>query len=456
MFNHLSVVWDKVRTGLWPVPISMILLAGPLYAAASWADGMVSDAEGLRTWWLHSGSGDDARNLLSTLVAAIITMSTLVFSITIVTLSLAANQFGSRLIRTYMTDMRTKLALGVFTMTIVYCLLALRSVEKDMPPGVVPHVVVTLGLVLGVCCVLTLLFFLHVVARSIMADEVIRRVADELEASVEQLPPLQQRRSEPDPAQVLPHDFDARLTILASKQEGYVQAVEHARLVELASKHDVVVRLEMRPGTFMCKDGWLAHVYPAEAVTPDFVEAFQEGFLIGTRRTPTQDLEFPIRHLVDIALRALSPGINDPNTAMVVIDYLRAALSRLMGKCLPPAIHLDKAGRARLIDKPNGYDDILAAALQQIRQSAAGHPDVIITLLRAIGRIGEHVRLPEQRDALLHQARMTADGGLRDLAEPSDRADVERNLAAVTRKLDQVLRRKPQVASPAPPASACI
>jgi len=440
MIKWLSVWWELLRTSLWPVPVGMLLLSVLLYDVAAWADGVVPDEWVLNTWWVRSGSGDDARNLLTTLVSAIITMSSVVFSITVVALSLAANQFGSRLVRIYMADIRTKLALGLFVMTVFYCLLALRMVEKDMPAAEIPHVTVTVGLALGLTCVLALLFFLHQVARSIVADEVIRRVASELEAHVAGLPPLaaHQRAEAGDGA--LPGDFDARSAILTSRKEGYVQAVGYDRLVALASRHGVVLRLDIRAGDFMCRDGWLGAAYPADAVTPEIAGAIQDTILIGARRTPTQDIEFSLRHLVDIALRALSPGINDANTALVVVERLRGALSHLMGKHIPGPVHRDGAGAVRVVGKANSHAGILDAALNQIRQAAADQPAVIIHLLGAISWMAEHVQLPEQRAALLHHARLIAAAGLRGLDEPRDRQNIEEALVAAEHKLEQVLR----------------
>lgn len=448
MLNRVAVWRERMRTGLWPVPLAMLLGGVALYNIALGVDGMIGNEQVLRAWWLHRGNGDDARNLMSTLVTAIITMSSVVFSITIVALSLAANQFGSRLVRTYVSDIRTKVALGVFTMTVVYCLLALGTLEKEMVAAQVPHIAVTLGLALGLGCILTLLLFLHRVARSIVADDVIRHVAGDLEKSIAGLPPLETRKPEGPSDEMLPKGFHDHAVMLRSSEEGYVQAVDYERLVALAEKHDVHFRLEFKPGAFMCKDGWLGALGPAEAVTPELAAAVQESILIGAERTPTQDLEFSIRHLVDIALRALSPGINDANTALVVIDRLRGALSRLMGKSLPPAVFRDGSGVIRVVGKRNGYGDVLDAALHQIRQAGAIHPAVMIGLLGAIGRIAEHVVLPEQRQALLHHTRMIAAAGTRDLQEPSDRADIEAAHSMTERKLTEVLHgRRPVVRS---------
>ncbi|HEV7368906.1 DUF2254 domain-containing protein [Arenibaculum sp.] len=436
MFDRAFNIWDKLRTSLWFVPLVMTVLAVVLREVAVAIDASLDDGWALQRWWLNSGSGDDARNLLSTLVAALITMASVMFSITMVVLSLASNQYGSRLVRTYMSDLRTQLALGTFAMTIVYCLLILRTVEQDIPPSEVPHVSVTASLVLALVCIVTLLLFLHVVARSTIAEQIIQRVTDELEDSIERmLPALDGRSCEPAPEDVLPCDMAECAATVRSREEGYVQAIEYEDLAELAARHDVVIRLDFRAGTFMCKEGWLAKVHPAHALCPAIEEAIRENILIGARRTPTQDIEFSIRHLVDVALRALSPGINDPNTAIAVIDRLRGALARLMGKRLPSTTYRDEEGTVRVVGDYTGFGGIFDAAFHQIRQAGAPYPAVVIHLLRAIGRLAEHVRVEEQRDALLRHAGMIAAAGLRGLEEPRDRADIEEVRAAVEDKL---------------------
>ncbi|WP_051328881.1 DUF2254 domain-containing protein [Geminicoccus roseus] len=435
MVERLAVVWERLRTDLWPIPLGMLLLTLLLYLATARIDAMIPDEVALRQWWLNSGSGDDARNLLSTLVTAIITMSSLVFSITVVALSVAASQFGSRLIRSYMTDPWTKLALGLFTMTVMYCVLALREVGADMAPEDVPHLVVTLGLVMGLGCVLALLFFLQTLARSLMAGEVIRRVARELEQGVGELPPLTEPSARVPAAGMLPVDFEARAVSLTSQEQGYIQAIQHERLVDLARDHGVLIRLADRAGTFVSKGERLADVCPAAAVGPGFAQALQDAIVIGSRRTANQDLAYSIRHLVDIALRALSPAMNDQNTAIVVIDHLRGALAHLLARQLPSGLHRDAAGDVRVVGRQVSHGEIFAAAFHQIRHAAAGYPAVIIALLHALGRLAEHVRLPEQGEALLHHARLAAAAGLRGLEEPSDRADIEAAFAAAERRL---------------------
>ena len=164
MLNRFLTLWDSVRTSLWLIP-SILIVAGVVLAAVMLqVDAGYGSEDRVRAWWINSGDGEDARNLLSTLLSAIITMASMAFSVTVVALTLAANSYGSRLIRIFRADLRTQAVLGTFAMTIVYCLIVLRSVHGKAPMAEVPHASVTVGSMLALICVLALLAFIQGVA----------------------------------------------------------------------------------------------------------------------------------------------------------------------------------------------------------------------------------------------------------------------------------------------------
>lgn len=436
MLSKLSALRESLRTSLWPAPVGLSIVAALLWWGAYSLDSILVPEDLPRHVLLTAGSGDDARNLLTALVSSLITLAGVMFSITMVVLSLAANQFGSRLVRTYTSDPRTQLSLGVFTMTVVYGLLALRTVQKDMPAAEVPQITVAVALLLALICLVVMLLFLSVVARLVVADNVIERVSAELESGIKGLPIANGAPSTVGQGEdKVPDELFRDFAIVRSTEEGYVQAVEYGDLAKSACEADVVIRLDYRAGAFMCRHGWLAQVSPPDRLTPELETLIQKHVLIGDQRTPTQDLEFPIRHMVDIALRALSPGINDPNTAMAVVDRLRGALSRLMGRQLPGITYKDEQGTIRIVAKRTGFDGIFDAAFNQIRQAGAAKPAMAIHLLGSIARLAEHIRTAEQRDSLMKHAEMTAAACLRAAEEEHDRADVRQALAAARHKI---------------------
>ena len=417
-----------MRTSLWLIPSFMLLIGAAVALAAlspaarSWIEG-----SGLGGW-LGSGSGEDARNLLSTLLSAVIAMASIAFSVTVVALSLAANTYGPRLIRIFRSDHRTQVVLGIFVMTIVYILIVLRNLRGEAAADQVPAAAVTLGALFALSCVLALLAFIQGVASLMAADEVVLRVRNELDAAIGELEPMG-RDAEEVQAQ-LPGDFEAGATRIALPREGYVQAVDYHRLCSWAKQNRAVVRLEFRPGDFVVEGDRKVAVYPAPA-DPARARIEIDRFIVsGERRTPTQDIEFAIRHLVEVAVRALSPGINDPFTAMAVIDRLRGAMVRLAARRLPRTAMTDEQGEVRILRDATTYTGALDAAFNQIRQAGSSKPSILIHLLKALGAIAQHAQTHEQRLGLRRHADLVRAAAQRDIPDAEDRDDVERAFRA--------------------------
>lgn len=232
--NRLLTIWDSVRTSLWLLPSVMVIAAVGLAVAMLKIDAGLGPEDRLHTWWINRGDGDDARNLLFNLLTSTITMASMVFSVTVVALTLAANSYGSRLIRIFRADLWTQFALGVFAMCIVYCLIVLREIKSDAANADVPHLSVTVGSALALVSFLTLLGFIQSVARSMVADEVVRRVRRDMDHAVTQFEELTGTDCDLLDGAGLPHDFDDRATRIDMSQEGYVQAIDYDGLLDWA------------------------------------------------------------------------------------------------------------------------------------------------------------------------------------------------------------------------------
>lgn len=418
LLNWLHASWDAVRTSLWLVPALMFVVGVGLALLML----SLGTAQPQDTQWHGGGDGEDARNLLSTLLSAVIGMASIVFSITIVSLSLAANSYGPRLIRTFRSSHSTQLVIGIFMMTIIYLLLVLRALRGEAKASEVPDAAVAFGSLLAVVSVLALLAFIHGVATIMVADEVVRRVRKELDGAIEKLTPLRESIKQTE----LPDDFEPRAAKIPLPREGYVQSIDYSEIVEWAERRNAIVRLDFRPGDFVVDGDRRVSVYP---VPEDLKQARSElGALIvsGEERTPTQDLEFATRQLVEVAVRALSPGINDPFTALSVVDRLRGAVVRLCARELPSKTLQGRSGKLRVSRDATSFRGALDGAFNQIRQEGAAKPAVLVHMLKAISAIGEHVRTDEQREALEHHAKLVHAAGEREVSEPADLNDVER------------------------------
>ena len=378
---------------------------------------------------------DTARATLSTMASAMIAVTGTVFSITIVTLSLTSQQFGPRLLRRFMYDLTTQATLGVFVSTGFYCLLLLRVIESSEDGLAAPHLSVFLAILLAILSMVMLIVFIHHVAMLIQAPNVVAAVGSDLDDAIIRLFP--ESAGEPTSARELQDktasdqekSLSEQFLRVPAKCEGYVQAVAANSLVNWASENNLVVRLCSRPGDFITINAQLAEVWPAKE-PPDeklgvdgISDVLNDFFIVGIRRTPRQDVECAVNELVEIAVRALSPGINDPFTAMNCIDRLGASLGRLAERQPPSPYRCDEEGRLRVIARPTRFSNVLGAAFNQIRQSSQDSVAVTIRILEALVSISQHVSREEDRAAIMHHAKMVVQNA-NTFSEESDRQEV--------------------------------
>ncbi len=415
--------WDNVRTSFWFLPALMGAGGAALTGISLLLEAATVDQLGAAPAFVYVGVADDARDVTATLLSSMMTMASLVFSITMVVLTLAAGQFGPRLIRSFMSSPATQLVLGTFVMTIVHCLLALSAIDWRQSEEPLPFFTVTFAILLSLISVGLLVLHLHVLARSIMSETVIARVRHELDETLDTLSEIEPEQ--PDPEAALPKDFYARAAFCGPPHTGYVRAIDFEGLVTVAKKADVLIGLTFRAGDFVIRDGGTIGIYPRERATKETGEAAGKAIVIGAHRTPVQDPDFSIRHLVEIAVRALSPGINDPYTAISVVNQLSASLARLFGRDLPDVVRRDGHGVVRVLCPRPTYGSLVAAAFDQIRQNGASKPAVIIHLIEAIERLVPHARNEEQRQVLIDQLEIILETARRGVPDASDRDDIE-------------------------------
>ena len=392
-------------------------------------------------WGLNfTGGAEGASSLLGAIAGSMITIAGVVFSMTLVALSLASSQLGPRLLRNFMRDTTTQMVLGTFVATFLYCLLVLRTIRRADEIAFVPHLSVTLGLLLAVVSVGVLIYFIHHVSVSIQANEIVARVGTELIEGIKRLFPESIGRgapripTEPPDAGFLDM-FDREARPIGSAGDGYLQFVDGDALIALAIQEDVVIRLERRPGHYVVATRPLALVWPGNKVTDKLIDRVNSAFALGNQRTSGQDIEFEVNQLVEIAIRALSPGVNDPFTAMVCVDHLGSALCRLAKLDMPSPYRHDTQGQIRVITPVFTFPDITDAAFNQIRQYGRSSTAVTIRLLETIAEVAGSVNRPEDRAALLRHAKIIARGARDGLLEDEDRQEVEEHFQSVNQLL---------------------
>lgn len=440
MKTQLLKYWDRLRSSFWFVPTAMACLAVALAFVAVDVDKAVT-ADWLQSLaWIYSGGAEGASLLLGTVAGSMIAIAGTVFSMTLVALSLASSQLGPRLLRNFMRDTTNQVVLGTFIATFLYCLLVLRTIRRADEAAFVPHLSVSIGLLLAIVSVGVLIFFIHHISISIQADQVVARVGRELEEGIDRLFPGPLGRPGSDASQTpdqveLPAAFAREARPVGSPEDGYLQLIDADALMALASEEDLQLRLERRPGHYLVKGQTMVMVWPAERVTQALVEQLNDAFVFGNQRTATQDVEFSLNQLVEIAVRALSPGINDPFTAIACVDRMGSALCRLARRDMPSPRRFDDRGRLRLVAPGSTFAGIVDSAFNQIRQSARSNPAVAIRMLDAITQIAGHLQHAQDAASLQRHADMIVRGTREAVPEADDRLAVEVRFTSATQAL---------------------
>jgi len=436
MKTKFSKLLDSLHSSFWFVPTLMVVLAIGLSFLTIQID-QSADTEIIgNLGWAYALGPNGSRAILSAIAGSMVSVATTAFSITIVALQLASSQFGPRLLRNFMQDTGNQIVLGTFISTFVYSLLVLRTINGVAKNEFVPHLAVTCGIGLAIASIGVLIYFIHHSASSIQVDNVISKVGRELDDVIDRLFPKQIGRGaskqRQEPSSEIPANFDRDACPIQASSSSYIQAIDADQLMQTAIKENLLLQLQHRPGDFVVKGSPIAIVYPAGAVNKKLAEQINSAFVVGSQRTDRQDIEFSINQLVEIASRALSPGINDPFTAVRCIDQLSAALCHLAQREIPSAYRYDDEDKLRVIAEPVSFVDVIDAAFNQIRQYGRTSVAVTMRLLEVIAVIAPFTHTKVDRAALLRHANMIDRGSHEGISEELDQKDVkERYLAAV-------------------------
>jgi uncharacterized membrane protein len=335
-----------------------------------------------------------AQVILGDIATSIMTVVSIVFAILLMTLTLASMQFSPRIIVSFSRDRTTQWTLGIFLGTFCYCMAALPA-ARTMPKPFAPVATVVGAMFLAIICVGWLLYFIHHISHAISVNYIIDRIAAETEVVIDQIMPSPRKSSQSDCAGVI-SSIKWEATIL-SDESGYIRFIDTNRLFELARTYRVKVHVLRRVGHFLPAGIPFVRVNRADRLTAEANSEFRGAFDIGPSRTLQQDMEFGVLQIVDIALRAISPAVNDPSTAINCIDHLSRIMIRFASRQEPLSIVYDLPGEVRVIVPWIGFDRLLESAFDQIRQYGTNDEAVCLRLLRALGDISITTQDLEQR-----------------------------------------------------------
>lgn len=400
---RLLDLWDRLRTSYWFVPAVMMLCAVGLALGLIRLDVFLISAGKDELPWFGAMEAEAARRILATTASTMVTVAGVVFSITVVVLQLTSSQFGPRLLRNFVADLTNQLILGTFVSAFVYCLLVLATI-RNAPAGFVPLVATAVGLLFGVAGIGVLVFFIHHIAQAIRVETVVSTVFTELLESVDRVFPERATANAAAEQAGQPLSMDGALPVPAGVS-GYVRSIDRRALVRIASARDLLIVLERRPGDPVIAGNALGYCRSGRPADAAATAAVAASIVVGPDRTPVQDIGYVLRQLAEIAVRALSPGINDPFTAADCIDAIAAGLHRAASRHRSPSHHFDEGGSLRLVLPP--FDLCVAAriAVDPIARAALENAGITAHLLRAIGLIGEGARHAADRQGLAHLAR---------------------------------------------------
>jgi uncharacterized membrane protein len=431
--KKLLFFWKELLTTFWFLPVLILGLAVLLAIGLISLDGyfMISQDSWLRFFLVNSP--DSARSILSAISGAMIGVAGTVFSVTLVALTLASSQFGPRLIKNFMYVRLNQVVLGSYIATYLYCLLVLNSIKESNGYSFIPSVSISVAILAALANIILLIIFIHQIAVSIQADKIISDISDFIAKQVETLFPermgQEDEKEKVDVSAVL-STFQERISIKSPKS-GYLQFISSEVLLDLVSKEDALLWLHRRPGSYLVKGSEIGELYTRSTWGEKKTEILLNQFVIGKTKTYQQDLEFSIHQMVEIAVRALSPGVNDPYTAIACIDNLTSTMSYLAEVRFPSKYRFDKEGKLRVIANILDFEGVLDAAFNQIRQFSTGSTAVIIRLMEALTIIQQFTKIKSHKNAVIKHAKMVLSIGEQTIKEKNDINDLKDRAAKI-------------------------
>lgn len=409
--GKLKFLWRELTSSFWFIPMLIILFSIAFASGLITLDRLI-DFKAFEFFKnILTESADSARSVLSTISGAMIGVAGTVFSITLVALTLASSQFGSRLLRNFMHERLNQIVLGTYISTYVYCLIVLNVVKDNDNEVFIPTLSIFIAILIAIANIILLIIFIHHISISIQADKVIADISTALMANIENIFSEELEKEEDISKHTIKNleqyveEFSNSVTLRSTKS-GYIQYLYHQSFFEIANSKGYLIVAHHKIGGYVVKNQPIVTIYSKTEFKEHYPLNLDNYLIIGTSRTPQQDAEHSIQQMVEIACRALSPGINDPFTAISCIDNLTSTMCYLTQVKFPPSYKFDDDDQLRYVFKPLTYQGMLDAAFLQIRQFSKGSPSVVIRLLEAMITIHDFASHSIQKMAVQKHAKM--------------------------------------------------
>ncbi len=435
--NKIKQAWSDVRASLWFVPGVMIIVSIALALVLIEIDSQIK-AEWLADYPRLFGLGaDGSRGMLTAIAGSMLTVAALAFSLTLSAVSQASAQFTPRIFRNFMRDRANQFVLGYFVSVFAFCLLVLRTIRGADELKFVPSFAVLVGLALAIGGVLVLIFFIHHIADSLQISTILDNITDETKEAVRKMFPqeLGDAATEGEEASARQTEDVKDWKKIPATEAGYVQDVNTDGLLDYAAENNILVKMRRGIGQFAGSGATLAEIAPgAETgkwetpVDEKKIEEINEFFTLERHRTIEKDAGFGIRQIVDIALKALSPGINDTTTAVSCIDNLGEIVGEIARRRMPAKVR-SKTGVPRVIVATPDFEDYVETAFDQIRISGKANFAIFERLLSAITFVAECTTDDTRRGALEKQVALIGEYAEQTLETDYEKEKVRLKLA---------------------------
>jgi uncharacterized membrane protein len=425
---------SRLNASYWFVPL-VVTLAGVALAVALLNLGQVtpSAATGALSFVVPS-SPEGARVLLSAVISSMITTISVTFSVSIVAFTVAAQHFGPRVLNNFVRHTAAQVVLGIFIATFLYAVVVLGAVKGTGEDAAVPQAALAGAVLLVVVSVGALIYYVHHISTSLQVGEIAAEIASDFVRALDRREERSAREA-PDDNDAIPDAPEDAATVTAPAS-GYMQRIDYERIARKASERDAQVWVRREPGAFVLAAAPLALVAPAAACDDELASEIRKACVLGRDRTLWRDPEFSVKQLVEVALRALSPGVNEPFTATTCIDRLSEGLAAAATAPPPRALWRDRSERARVFAQAQPFPMLLRAAFDPIRIHAAKNPAIYTRLLEALVELAQVAHRGEDLSGLRHQLEVVGRAGLASVEDPDDQQYLQERIAYATKQFD--------------------
>jgi uncharacterized membrane protein len=450
MNTRFFKIYTVLKDSFWFLPALMAVGAGTAALGTITIDHVVGNEWLSGIIWVWSGSAEGARSVLAVIAGSVMTVVSIVYSLTITTLAQTSSHYGPRVLRNFTSDRGNQIVLGTFLATFIYCLLVLRTINSEDDARFVPFLSVNIGVVLALISLGVLIYFIHHISQSIQAENLISGIGHPFQKALPQLFP--RKMGIPEGESQVPDELKWRSAYcVQATRNGCILALDSERLMHLATEHDLIIKTEKRPGSFVIRESVLLRALPAENMSDHITKELLECYSWGIHRTPHQDVMYSIQQLVEIAAHALSPGINEPFTAITCIDWLGASLRGIAREEMPSSLRHEKDGKLRVIVSHITFDDMVHASFDQIRHYGSENPAVMIHLMNTVEELAAHLQRTEDCDVLLSYLELV---GQDTQANIRNKEDLKRVTQARFQTRDDLLAQRAKLSADAPSTPA--